>query len=127
MADPVLFAANPDPERASEITETGPARWALMALAFGFLGIFLALPLVLVFMEAFKRGIEPIAAGQKLGALLAQFPASFHDTPASRAHLAALLRAFSQYRVAVEPVDRAGSAPEQGRQFLPRLRFCVLL
>jgi len=59
MADPVLFAANPEPENSSGITETGLARHGLMAVAFAFLAIFLLLPLVLVFMEAFKRGIEP--------------------------------------------------------------------
>ena len=59
MANPVLFAANPEPENASGITETGLTRYALMAIAFAFLAIFLLLPLVLVFMEAFKRGVEP--------------------------------------------------------------------
>ena len=36
------------------------------------------------------------------GALLAQFPASFKDSPATRDYLSQLLRAFSDYRVAVE-------------------------
>ena len=38
----------------------------------------------------------------RLGALLAQFPASFKDTPASRDYLAGLLGAFAGYPVAVE-------------------------
>ncbi|RJG44509.1 MULTISPECIES: sulfate ABC transporter permease subunit CysW [unclassified Mesorhizobium] len=45
--------------RASAINESRTTRWILMALAFGFLAIFLLSPLVLVFAEAFKRGIEP--------------------------------------------------------------------
>ena len=38
----------------------------------------------------------------KLGALLAQFPPSFKDVPASRNYLAQLLRAFADYPLAVE-------------------------
>ncbi|MEI5677897.1 MULTISPECIES: sulfate ABC transporter permease subunit CysW [unclassified Mesorhizobium] len=45
--------------RASAINESRTTRWVLMALAFGFLAIFLLSPLVLVFAEAFKRGIGP--------------------------------------------------------------------
>ncbi len=45
--------------RASAINESRATRWVLMALAFGFLAIFLLSPLVLVFAEAFKRGIGP--------------------------------------------------------------------
>ena len=32
-------------------------------------------------LDEFRRGIEPLAAGGKLGALLAQFPPSFKDSP----------------------------------------------
>ena len=53
-------------------------------------------------LDEFRRGIEPLAAAGKLGALLAQFPPSFKDTPASRDYLARLLTAFSGYHVAVE-------------------------
>jgi uncharacterized protein YecE (DUF72 family) len=35
-------------------------------------------------VDAFRRGIDPLASSGRLGALLAQFPASFKDTPASR-------------------------------------------
>lgn len=56
MADPVVFAAQPASSGAG-ITEQRPARWTLMAVAFIFLGVFLFLPLVLVFMEAFKKGV----------------------------------------------------------------------
>jgi sulfate transport system permease protein len=59
MADPVVFAAEPAGEQASAITESRPAQWTLMAIAFLFLGLFLVMPLILVFMEAFRRGIPP--------------------------------------------------------------------
>ena len=53
-------------------------------------------------LDEFRRGIEPLAASGKLGALLAQFPPSFKNEPASRDYLAHLLRALGDYSVAVE-------------------------
>ena len=53
-------------------------------------------------IDEFRAGIDPLAAAGKLGALLAQFPASFKDTPATRDYLAQLLRAFHDYPIAVE-------------------------
>jgi uncharacterized protein YecE (DUF72 family) len=53
-------------------------------------------------IDDYRRGIEPLARAGRLGALLAQFPASFKDTPDAREYLAQLLRAFADYRVAVE-------------------------
>ena len=53
-------------------------------------------------IDEFRAGIEPLAASGKLGALLAQFPPSFKDSPASRDYLAQLLRVFSDYPMAVE-------------------------
>ena len=53
-------------------------------------------------VDDFRAGIEPLAASGRLGALLAQFPPSFKDTPQSRDYLARLLRSFSDYPVAVE-------------------------
>ena len=60
-------------------------------------------------VDDFRRGIEPLAAQGRLGALLAQFPASFKDTPASRDQLDRLLRAFRDYPVAVELRHRSWS------------------
>ncbi|MBB6014302.1 sulfate ABC transporter permease subunit CysW [Aquamicrobium lusatiense] len=57
MADPVASAASAAPPADAGITEGRHARWTLMAVAFVFLGVFLFLPLVLVFMEAFRKGI----------------------------------------------------------------------
>jgi uncharacterized protein YecE (DUF72 family) len=53
-------------------------------------------------IDEYKAGIEPLASDGRLGALLAQFPASFKDTPAARDYLTQLLRAFAEYPVAVE-------------------------
>jgi uncharacterized protein YecE (DUF72 family) len=53
-------------------------------------------------LDEFRRGIDPLASAGKLGALLAQFPPSFKDSPASRDYLLWLLQAFADYRVAVE-------------------------
>jgi len=60
-------------------------------------------------LDEFRRGIDPLASGGRLGALLAQFPASFKDAGASRDYLAALLRALSGYPVAVELRHRSWS------------------
>jgi uncharacterized protein YecE (DUF72 family) len=60
-------------------------------------------------LDAFRRGIDPLASTGRLGALLAQFPASFKDTAASRDYLAWLLQAFSGYPVAVELRHRSWS------------------
>lgn len=53
--------------------------------------------------------IEPLAAAGKLGALLAQFPSRFHDTPEGREYLAWLLRTFTGYPLAVELRHRSWS------------------
>lgn len=60
-------------------------------------------------IDEFRRGIDPIARAGKLGALLAQFPPSFKDSPASREYLERLLGAFSEYPVAVELRHRSWS------------------
>jgi len=53
-------------------------------------------------LDAFRRGLDPLASAGRLGALLAQFPPSFKDDPPSRDYLEHLLRAFADYPVAVE-------------------------
>jgi uncharacterized protein YecE (DUF72 family) len=60
-------------------------------------------------LDLFRRGIDPIASSGRLGALLAQFPPSFKDSPASREYLQHLLREFSGHRVAVELRHRSWS------------------
>ena len=53
-------------------------------------------------LDEFKRGIEPLAAAGKLGAVLAQFPPSFRSAPAEQDYLSHLLRSLSDYALAVE-------------------------
>jgi uncharacterized protein YecE (DUF72 family) len=53
-------------------------------------------------VDEFKGGIEPLAAAGKLGALLAQFPASFKDSPPARDYLRWLLETFREYPVTLE-------------------------
>ena len=53
-------------------------------------------------IDEFRAGIAPLAESGRLGALLAQFPASFKDTPESREYLAQLLH-VSRRMVATTP------------------------
>jgi uncharacterized protein YecE (DUF72 family) len=64
-------------------------------------------------VDAFKAGIEPLAAGNRLGPLLAQFPASFKDSPEAREYLDWLLETFRDYDVAVELRHRSWSNDAQ--------------
>jgi uncharacterized protein YecE (DUF72 family) len=60
-------------------------------------------------VAAFKSGIDPLAAGDRLGPLLAQFPASFKDSPEAREYLRWLLDTFRDYAIAVELRHRSWS------------------
>jgi len=60
-------------------------------------------------VDAFRAGLDPLASSGKLGALLAQFPASFKNEPGSRGYLEWLLQAFKDYPVAVELRHRTWS------------------
>ena len=53
-------------------------------------------------IDEFRRAIDPLVNAGKLGALLAQFPASFKNEGNNRAYLEWLLAAFKDYEVAVE-------------------------
>ena len=65
-------------------------------------------------VDEFRAGIDPIASAGKLGALLAQFPASFRNEPDSRAYLEWLLERFREYQVALELRHRSWSdEPEE--------------
>ena len=44
------------------LTEARVVRWTLIALAVGFLALFLVIPLLAVFSEALRRGLEPFLA-----------------------------------------------------------------
>ena len=60
-------------------------------------------------VDEFRAAIDPLAQAGKLGALLAQFPASFKNEPTSRGYLEWLLDAFEDYQMAVELRHRSFS------------------
>ena len=60
-------------------------------------------------VDEFRAAIDPIAGAGKLGALLAQFPASFKNEPNSQGYLEWLLKAFKEYPLAVELRHRSFS------------------
>jgi uncharacterized protein YecE (DUF72 family) len=60
-------------------------------------------------IDEFRRGIDPLAGAGKIGALLAQFPPSFKQSPESGAYLEKLLTRLREYPVAVELRHRSWS------------------
>jgi uncharacterized protein YecE (DUF72 family) len=60
-------------------------------------------------LDAFRRGIDPLASSGKLGALLAQFPSSFKSGDGEREYLVHLLRALAGYPLAIELRHRTWS------------------
>jgi uncharacterized protein YecE (DUF72 family) len=60
-------------------------------------------------IDIFKSSIEPLARVGKLGALLAQFPPSFKNNNFGRQILQAVIRAFGNYRLAIELRHRSWS------------------
>lgn len=69
-------------------------------------------------IDAFQAGIEPLAAGGRLGALLAQFPPSFKHSPEALGYLDWLLTTFAAYPVAVELRHRSWSDAAAATQAL---------
>ncbi|MDX8445163.1 sulfate ABC transporter permease subunit CysW [Mesorhizobium captivum] len=58
MADPEVKTYEPHREsQSAAVTESQPVRWVAMGIAFAFLAVFLLLPLIVVFHEAFAKGI----------------------------------------------------------------------
>ncbi|MCA1559220.1 MAG: DUF72 domain-containing protein [Acidobacteria bacterium] len=60
-------------------------------------------------VDQFRAAIDPLADAGKLGALLAQFPASFRNEPDNRGYLEWLLERFRDYQLAVELRHRTWS------------------
>jgi uncharacterized protein YecE (DUF72 family) len=60
-------------------------------------------------VDEFRTAIDPLARAGKLGALLAQFPASFKNDTNSRGYLEWLLEHFQDYPLAVELRHRSWS------------------
>jgi len=72
-------------------------------------------------IDLFRAGIEPLAAAERLAALLIQFPASFHAEPDTRLYLDWLLEAFAEFPLVVELRHRSWSdAPDETLSLLAR-------
>ncbi len=73
----------------------------------------------------FQAGMLPLLNAGRLGALLAQFPYSFHNTEENRAYLADLRKEFQAFPLAVEVRHRSWQRREV-REFLEEigLDFC---
>lgn len=69
-------------------------------------------------VDLFKRSIEPLARYGKMGALLAQFPPSFKNDGFGQQILGAVIKAFNEYRLAVELRHRSWSDDENTARFL---------
>lgn len=65
-------------------------------------------------IDLFRAGIEPLAKAGRLGALMMQFPPSFHYGQEALSYLDWLLEAFAEYATAVEL--RHSSWSDQARQ-----------
>ncbi|MCC7185314.1 MAG: DUF72 domain-containing protein, partial [Acidobacteria bacterium] len=65
----------------------------------------------LVDIDLFRAGIAPLAAAGRLGALLLQFPASLHASPAAGDYLSWLLQQLRAYPLVVEMRHRSWFAP----------------
>jgi uncharacterized protein YecE (DUF72 family) len=61
--------------------------------------------------KAFKEGIAPLMESGRLGALLIQFPYSFHNTEDNRSYLDDLARSFSDYPLVLEVRHRSWDRP----------------
>ena len=69
-------------------------------------------------IDLFKKSIEPLYRSNKLGALLAQFPPSFKNDYFGKQILAAVLKTFGEYRLAVELRHRSWSDDENTGKLL---------
>ncbi len=66
-------------------------------------------------LTTFKQGIEPLAASDRLGGILMQFPWSFQNTPETREYLAKLSADFADYRRFLEVRHRSWQNDETFR------------
>ena len=89
-------------------------------------------------VDEFRAALDPLASAGKLGALLAQFPASFRNEPNTRGYLEWLLERFREYDLAVElrhrswsdePLDTLKLLADQGAAWAqidePKFRFSI--
>ena len=62
--------------------------------------------------KTFKQSLAPLVKGEKLGALLLQFPWSFKNTPENHVYLSGLLVQFMEYPLVVEVRHSSWNKPE---------------
>lgn len=75
--------------------------------------------------KAVRDGFDPLMAAGKLGAVLLQFPFSFHRTAETMAYLATLLKRFGEYPLVVEVRHASWNAAEAFEQLRgARAGFC---
>jgi uncharacterized protein YecE (DUF72 family) len=68
-------------------------------------------------LDIFKKGIEPLAASDRLGGILMQFPWSFQNTPETREHVERLAKDFKDYRRFIEVRHKSWQNGETFRFF----------
>ena len=61
--------------------------------------------------KAFREGLDPLAAAEKLGALLIQFPWSFKNELEERGYLTQLVARFKDYPLVVELRHESWNSP----------------
>src|SRR5450631_1548179 len=57
----ITHPINPDrlvAQQQEALQDAGWVRWSLIAIAVGFIGLFICVPLALVFIQAFSKGVE---------------------------------------------------------------------
>jgi len=78
--------------------------------------------------DLFKAGLAPLVDAGKLGALLAQFPASFKADDEAFTHLEDLVRQFADYRLAVELRHRSWTDNTDAARLLAEsgVAWCII-
>ncbi len=78
-------------------------------------------------VERTLHGLEPLREAGRLGALLVQFPQSFHRTPENAAYLERLLESLEGWPVVVEVRHASWGAPEAESWFRERnVSWCAV-
>jgi len=76
-------------------------------------------------VAAFTQGLAPLQAAGRLGAVLLQFPWSFHRTAANAAYLLRLFRSFAGYPLALEVRHASWDEPDFYQELTERkVAFC---
>ena len=76
-------------------------------------------------VAAFSQGLDPLQAAGRLGAVLLQFPWSFHRTAANSSYLLRLFRSFAGYPLALEVRHASWNAPDFYQELAEhKVTFC---